>query len=185
MAVQSKLMLPSQVSEQSLKRIISTLTDLCLKHRTNISRIVYLTFFIALINRVRNAINEQKAASIHHAQFHQRPGTNTAGGGGGGGGGVGRKTVELNREFFGNLLRLLRIVIPGWRSRELKLIISHSVFLVMRTLISLHVAEMDGKLVSSLVRGKGKEFLLGIVWWMAVSIPATFTNSMVGQIVSF
>lgn len=87
--------------------------------------------------------------------------------------------MELNREFFKNLLRLLKIIIPGWRSKELRLIISHSVFLVVRTLISLYVAELDGKLVSSLVRGKGKEFLLGIVWWMVVAIPATFTNSMV------
>ena len=172
-------MLPSQVSEKSIKQLISALTHLYLKHRTNISRTVYFTLSIAIINRVRNAINEQKAASIHYAQNHQRPGTSTIGGEG-----LARKRVELNREFVKNLLRLLRIVIPGWRSKELNLIISHSVFLVVRTLISLHVAAMDGKLVSSLVRGKGKEFLLGIAWWMAVSIPATFTNSMVGHIVS-
>lgn len=29
------------------------------------------------------------------------------------------------------------------------------------------------------VRGKMKEFILGIGWWMAVAIPATYTNSMV------
>ena len=179
MAIQSKLIVPSQVSEKSVKQIISAITSLYLKHRTKISRTVYLTLFFALINRVRNAIHEQKVASIHLAQLHQRPRTSTTEEEG-----TPRKRVELNKEFFKNLLRLLRIVIPGWRSKELKLIVSHSVFLVVRTLISLHVAEMDGKLVSSLVRGKGKEFLFGIVWWMIVSIPATFTNSMVGSIVS-
>lgn len=91
-----------------------------------------------------------------------------------------RKKVELNREFFKSLLQLLKIVIPGWRSKELRLLISHSFFLVIRTLISLYVAELDGRLVSNLVRGKGKEFLVGIVWWMVVAVPATFTNSMVG-----
>jgi ATP-binding cassette subfamily D (ALD) long-chain fatty acid import protein len=50
--------------------------------------------------------------------------------------------------------------------------------LVIRTLLSLYVADLDGKLVSSLVRGKGKDFLIGIVWWMIVAVPATFTNSM-------
>lgn len=70
-------------------------------------------------------------------------------------------------------------MIPGWKSKELRLIISHTFFLVIRTLLSLYVAELDGKLVSSLVRGKGKEFLRGIVWWMIVAVPATFTNSMV------
>lgn len=173
MAAQSKLILPTQVSEKSIKQLISTLTDLYLKHRTNISRTVYLTLFIALINRIRNAISEQKAASIQ-AQVRLRPGTVTSDGEA-----TTRKRVEINREFFKNLLRLLKIVIPGWKSKELKLLISHSFFLVIRTFISLYVAELDGKLVSSLVRGKGKDFFLGIVWWMAVAIPATFTNSMV------
>lgn len=172
MAVQSKLLLPSAASEKSIKQLISALTDLYLRHRTRISRTVYLTLFVALVNRIRNAISEQKAASLHQAQVRQRPGTKEGEAGA-------RKRVELNREFFKNLLRLLKIIIPGWRSKELRLIVSHSVFLVVRTLISLYVAELDGKLVSSLVRGKGKEFLLGIVWWMVVAIPATFTNSMV------
>lgn len=62
----------------------------------------------------------------------------------------------------------------------MRLLISHTGFLVIRTLISLYVAELDGKLVSALVRGKGKDFLVGILWWMVVAVPATFTNSMVG-----
>ena len=71
----------------------------------------------------------------------------------------GKKKAELNIEFFRNLGRLLKICIPSWRSKEAKLLLSHSVFLVLRTLISLYVAELDGRLVSALVRGKGKEFL--------------------------
>ncbi|RMZ78852.1 hypothetical protein DV738_g3701, partial [Chaetothyriales sp. CBS 135597] len=88
------------------------------------------------------------------------------------------RRVEINREFFQNLLRLLKIVIPGLRSKEFRLIISHTVFLVLRTLLSLYVAELDGKVVGALVKGKGREFLLGLVWWMLVAVPATFTNSM-------
>lgn len=51
------------------------------------------------------------------------------------------------------------------------MLLSHSVFLVLRTLLSLYVAELDGQLVSSLVRGKGKAFLKGLVWWQLVAIP--------------
>ncbi|KAE9965410.1 hypothetical protein BLS_007669 [Venturia inaequalis] len=173
MAVQSKLHLPPVVSESAIKRAISDLTSLYLQNRTRISRAVYLTLFVALINRIRNAISEQKAASERQTEARRRPGTAPTTGEA-----TGRKKVELNREFFKNLTRLLKICIPGWKSKELRLLISHTVFLVLRTLISLYVAELDGRLVSSLVRGKGKDFLKGLVWWMVVAIPATFTNSM-------
>lgn len=179
MAVQSKLHLPLVVSESTIRRAINDLTSLYLQNRTRISRAVYLTLFVALINRIRNAISEQKAASDRLSEARKRPGTAPSGGEV-----TGRKKVELDREFFKNLTRLLKICIPGWKSKELRLLISHTVFLVLRTLISLYVAELDGRLVSSLVRGKGKDFLKGLVWWMVVAIPATFTNSMVGKLTS-
>lgn len=190
MASQSKLFL-SRVSspgqrERTIRSIISHLTDLYLSNRTRISRAVYLTLFVALINRVRNAIAEQKAASAREAAKRaERSGTTgrVAADDGDGDGDGAKKTkrkVELNREFFRSLLRLLRIVVPGWRSKETRLLISHSFFLVVRTLISLKVAAMDGAIVKALVKGNGKEFLMRIVWWMLIAVPATFTNSMVG-----
>lgn len=169
MAVQSKLFLFP--SDRSLAQLLSHATATYVKHRTKISRAVYLTLFVALINRIRNAISEQKAAAAGQRQADVPTASPPDGR---------RKKVELNREFFQSLLRLLRIVIPGVRSKEMRLLISHTGFLVIRTLISLYVAELDGKLVSALVRGKGKDFLVGILWWMVVAVPATFTNSMVG-----
>ncbi|OCK95007.1 uncharacterized protein K441DRAFT_659461 [Cenococcum geophilum 1.58] len=173
MVAQSKLLSANVPSDRSIKRLVNEVTTRYLQHRTRISKAVYLTLFIALINRIRNAISEQKAASVRQTEARRRPGTENAEGEV-----TSRKKVELNREFFKNLLRLLKIVIPSWRSKELRLLISHSVFLVLRTLISLYVAELDGRLVSNLVRGKGKDFITGLVWWMMVAIPATFTNSM-------
>ena len=168
MTVSSKLFR----SERSTKQLISDLTNLYLRHRTSISRGVYLTLFIALAHRIHNAIAEQKAAAQRQAELRSRPTTGDVDTGK-------KKRVEINREFFRNLFRLLRIVIPGWKSKELRLLLSHSVFLVVRTLLSLYVAVLDGKVVSSLVKGKGRDFLLGLVWWMLVAVPATFTNSMV------
>jgi ATP-binding cassette subfamily D (ALD) long-chain fatty acid import protein len=173
MAVLSKPHSTYRLSNASAKAIVNDLTRLYLQNRTRISRAVYLTLFVALINRVRNAIAEQKAASV------RREASRKSGTGQTEGEATGRKKVELNREFFKNLLRLLRICIPGWKSKEFRLLIGHSVFLVLRTMISLYVAELDGRLVSALVRGKGREFLVGLVWWMGVAVPATFTNSMV------
>jgi ATP-binding cassette subfamily D (ALD) long-chain fatty acid import protein len=176
MAAQSKLPQQPLLSASALSKAVNDLTALYLQNRTRISRALYLTLFIALIQRIRNAVSEQKAASVRQAEGRKRPGT-----GAGAGEATGRKKVELNREFFRNLLRLLKICIPGWKSKEMRLLIGHSVFLVLRTLISLYVAELDGRLVSNLIRGKGREFLKGLVWWMIVAVPATFTNSMVAS----
>ncbi|KAI1651276.1 ABC transporter transmembrane region 2-domain-containing protein [Daldinia loculata] len=169
MAVQSKLVLP----DRSIKSAVAHLTTLYVDNRTRISRAVYLTLLVALVNRVRHAVSEQKAASAREAA-KRRSGTTSSDG-------VDttkKKKVELNREFFKSLLKLLKIVIPGARSKETRLLISHSFFLVVRTLISLKVAEMDGAIVKALVKGSGKEFLTRIVWWMLIAVPATFTNSM-------
>ncbi|KAI0182097.1 ABC transporter transmembrane region 2 [Hypoxylon sp. FL1284] len=169
MAALSKLSLP----DRSIKDTVAELTKLYVKNRTRISRAVYLTLLVALVNRVRHAISEQKAASAREAA-KRRSGTTSSDGTET----TKKKKVELNREFFRSLLRLLKIVVPGARTKETRLLVSHSFFLVVRTLISLKVAEMDGAIVKALVKGSGKEFLSRIVWWMLIAVPATFTNSM-------
>src|SRR5579871_1015851 len=119
MAAQSKL---HRVSERSIKSLVKQLTDLYLRNRTRISRAVYLTFAIALIHRIHNAISEQKAASQKKVELRRRLGPAATAGDT-----TARRKVEINREFFKNLMRLLTICIPGWRSKELKLLISHSI----------------------------------------------------------
>ena len=181
MAAHSKLALFPP--ERSLRQILSSLTNVYLRNRTRITRTVYLALFAALAKRVHNAISEQKAASRQQVELRKRPGTSGLPGEAGDDGGRPRgKKVEVDRVFFRNLTRLLKIVVPGWRSKEFRLLAGHSIFSVLRTLLSLYVAELDGRLVSSLVRGKGRDFLLGLVWWMIVAVPATFTNSMVSLI---
>ncbi|KAF4777267.1 ABC transporter transmembrane region 2 [Colletotrichum paranaense] len=176
MAAQSKVSLIGLPSNRTVRNLALQLTQLYLQNRTRISRAVWITLFVALANRIRRAISDQKAASAREAAARESRATVAA---------PSdedmtkkRKKVELNREFFRSLLRLLKIVIPGWRSKEARLLISHSFFLVVRTLISLKVAAMDGAIVKSLVKGNGREFLMRIVWWMLIAIPATFTNSM-------
>lgn len=163
--------MPAAISNRSLKQILVDLTGLYVQNRTRISRTIYVALTLALIHRVRGAIKEQKAAAARAAE-NRRKGVS-------GEKKEGRKKVELNREFFRSLGRLLKICIPSVKSKEARLLGGHSIFLVLRTLLSLYVAELDGRLVSALVRGKGKDFLRGLVWWMIVAVPATFTNSMV------
>lgn len=183
MASHSKLSLSGQ-QERTIRSAIARLTDLYLSNRTRISRGVYLTLLLALANRVRNAVAEQKAAGRREAAQRRERGGTTSSGPSQAEDATARKKkkVELNREFFRSLLRLMRIVVPSWRSKEASLLVSHTFFLVVRTLISVKVAAMDGAIVKALVKGDGKEFLKRIVWWMLIAVPATFTNSMVGHI---
>lgn len=180
MAVQSKI----SGHIRTVRGVITTLTKLYLANRGRISKAVWITLLVALVNRVRHAISEQKAASQRDAELHRTRRSTVSiednSEGDGAGAGKKRKKVELNREFFRSLLRLLKVVVPGWKTKEARLLISHSFFLVVRTLISVKVAAMDGAIVKSLVKGNGREFLMRIVWWMLIAVPATFTNSMVG-----
>ena len=87
--------LPITLSNRSAKQLLNDLTSLYIQHRSRVSRTVYLALVLALINRVRNAVKEQKAAAARAVEGRRRgPAT---------GGVAGRKKVELNREFFQNL----------------------------------------------------------------------------------
>ncbi|KAH9447171.1 hypothetical protein MJO28_015831 [Puccinia striiformis f. sp. tritici] len=90
--------------------------------------------------------------------------------------------VEVDAKFFARLNRLLAIVIPSWKSKTASLLVIHSGFLIFRTLLSLYVASLDGQIVSALVRGEGRQFLYRLAVWMSISIPATYTNSMLSYL---
>ncbi|KAJ4489624.1 adrenoleukodystrophy protein [Lentinula edodes] len=92
--------------------------------------------------------------------------------------------VAVDALFYQRLRHILRIVIPGIRSKEALMLIMHSSLLIARTAISLYVAALDGKIVASLVRAKPLEFAFNIIRWLLVAIPATWTNSWLSYIQS-
>ncbi|KAF8506877.1 adrenoleukodystrophy protein [Russula emetica] len=90
--------------------------------------------------------------------------------------------VAVDAVFYQRLSRILRLVIPSLRSKEALLLVMHSSLLIFRTAISLYVAELDGKIVASLVRAQTIPFLLNILRWLLVAIPATWTNSWLSYV---
>mmetsp|Transcript_13439 Transcript_13439/g.18542 ORF Transcript_13439/g.18542 Transcript_13439/m.18542 type:complete len:714 (-) Transcript_13439:1013-3154(-) len=86
---------------------------------------------------------------------------------------------SLSKDFVGQLLFLLKIVLPGVQSKEFFLLILHIGFLVSRTFLSIYVADLDGVIVKSLVDRNGKEFVTLLFRWLGVAIPATYVNSMI------
>lgn len=79
--------------------------------------------------------------------------------------------VAVDALFFSRLRHLLSILIPSIHSKEARLLILHSAFLVFRTLLSLYVAHLDGRIVAALVRGEGRSFVKRITVWMCVAVP--------------
>jgi ATP-binding cassette subfamily D (ALD) long-chain fatty acid import protein len=60
--------------------------------------------------------------------------------------------VGVNKEFFRQLGAIFKIIIPRATSKEVFLVVAHTSFLLLRTYLSLLVAQLDGKLVGDLVR---------------------------------
>ncbi|GJD02799.1 ABC transporter transmembrane region 2 [Colletotrichum higginsianum] len=85
----------------------------------------------------------------------------------------------LNLAFLHQFLSLMSIMIPRWSSKEAGLLLSHSVFLMLRTYLSLVVARLDGEIVRDLVAGQGRAFLWGLVKWCGLGGFASYTNAMI------
>lgn len=90
-----------------------------------------------------------------------------------------KKKVAIDDVFYGRLFRLLRIIFPSWRAKSSLYLSGLSLTLLFRTIISLYVAELDGRIVASLVRGDKTMFFRRVLIWMSVAVPAVFTNSMI------
>jgi ATP-binding cassette, subfamily D (ALD), peroxisomal long-chain fatty acid import protein len=61
-------------------------------------------------------------------------------------------------KFLKELREIIKIVIPSLNSKEFLILLAHTGALVMRTVFSLYIAFLDGKIVQSLVKGHGKTF---------------------------
>lgn len=90
----------------------------------------------------------------------------------------------LGLPFVHQLRSLLRIVLPSLYTREALLLTAHSTFLVLRTVLSIAVARLDGRIVRDLVSADGKGFLTGLGLWFALAIPSIYTNSMIRHLQS-
>lgn len=89
------------------------------------------------------------------------------------------KIPALNLEFINQFLRLLRIMIPSYVCKETILLSGHTIFLLLRTFLSIYVANMEGAIVKYIVRKDARNFAKMLLKWFSVALPATFINSMI------
>ena len=74
---------------------------------------------------------------------------------------------------------LLKICFPSVKSRQSILLVLHTAALIVRTGLSLGVASLDGLIVKSIVDKNKTRFLINLVTWIGVAIPATFVNATI------
>ncbi|XP_056133512.1 ATP-binding cassette sub-family D member 2-like isoform X1 [Lampris incognitus] len=90
-----------------------------------------------------------------------------------------KQSPGVNTEFFKQILELGKILFPKLVSRELGLLSVHSVALISRTFLSIYVASLDGKIVKTIVEKKPRSFIIQLMKWLLIAIPATFVNSAI------
>ncbi|EAU92657.2 adrenoleukodystrophy protein [Coprinopsis cinerea okayama7 len=145
------------------------------KHRPTVQRVLNISFIIYTLGSTYLSLTSRSGKVSDDSGRKGRRGKGKAG--------ENKPTkVEVDAQFYARLGHILRIVIPGVRSKEALLLFMHSSLLVFRTAISLYVAALDGKIVASLVRAKPLEFFYNILRWLLVAIPATWTNSWLSYI---
>jgi len=90
-----------------------------------------------------------------------------------------KKGPAVNKEFFRQLKQMIKIMIPGVWSVEAGLLSVHTLVLVARTFLSIHVAGLEGRMVKHIVRRDVTSFMWLFAAWFGVAIPATFINSLI------
>ncbi|KAK2588715.1 hypothetical protein KPH14_001605 [Odynerus spinipes] len=89
------------------------------------------------------------------------------------------KIAGLDRVFVKQLIALLKIMVPGWRSREAGLLACATLTLLARTFLSVYVATLEGQLVKRIVLKDIHGFVHMLARWFAIALPATFVNSAI------
>ncbi|XP_070093121.1 ATP-binding cassette sub-family D member 2 isoform X2 [Equus caballus] len=85
----------------------------------------------------------------------------------------------VNADFFKQLLELRKILFPKLVTTETGWLCLHSVALISRTFLSIYVAGLDGKIVKSIVEKKPRAFIIKLIKWLMIAIPAASVNSAI------
>lgn len=81
--------------------------------------------------------------------------------------------------FLNQMNVLSKILMPSIFDKNSILLSLQIAFLVMRTWLSLFVARLDGQIVRDIIAGNVKKFLVDLLIWFLIAMPASYTNSAI------
>lgn len=90
-----------------------------------------------------------------------------------------QKVTGINCTFIIQLIKIIRIMVPGVRTIEVALLVLHTLSLVSRTFLSIYVAKLEGQVVKYIVRRDVTNFGYLLSKWLLIALPATFINSLI------
>lgn len=90
-----------------------------------------------------------------------------------------QRITKINCTFIIQLVKIIRIMVPGIRTIEVSLLILHTLSLVSRTFLSIYVAQLEGQVVKYIVRRDVVNFGYLLSKWLLIALPATFINSLI------
>ncbi|KAK6200297.1 peroxisomal long-chain fatty acid import protein 1 [Scheffersomyces amazonensis] len=86
-----------------------------------------------------------------------------------------KKHPKISKESF---RRLAKAVVPSIFDSTILHLTCHTVLLVLRALLTIRVANLDGQLVGALVSKKLRRFSKLLLFWMFLGIPASVVNGL-------
>lgn len=90
------------------------------------------------------------------------------------------KKVLVDKKFFKNLLTLLNYAV--FKNGIIKYFLLFNFFLVFRTILSIYLTGIKGKIVKAIISSNQKSFLKNMGNFALISIPGALTNSLLDYI---
>lgn len=90
----------------------------------------------------------------------------------------------MDAVFVEKIKQLLKVAVPGWSSKEVKYLIILTLLLVLRTQMSIWLADVNGKIVKSIVERNFNLFLYRVSGYSSPSSglqPYALLHSLLGS----
>lgn len=90
----------------------------------------------------------------------------------------------INIEAKKHSRALIKICFVSFTSHESFLLYSLIAVLLLRTILSIVVADVDGHLVKMLINREKKQLVIGMLMWLGIAVPSSFINSLIKYLTS-